>query len=203
MATLAGAALLLIVAVPQGEGEAKPQFGPISVSIDESGVLSVGFDRSVVTPIGTFAISATIPLDLAAKSSLLEFRHQQRGAGVKSLFDLRDFAAGDANLVATGSSGVQVSGAREHQVVMIPAKAQRFLLDVDDHAKVETPSAPRTWRVRISTSQPTPSGTVTPTMTTPPSTHGPTTVHPTFSTSRPTDTRSSTPTTTPLETEGP
>jgi hypothetical protein len=166
------------------EASYKPPFIPIVVSINERGELSASFDAAIVTPIGTFSLHATPPGAPTSKDDgLLELVHQRVGEAVKSIFLVRGFGKGTAEIAVTGGSDVRKSGDRKKTRIEIPPGAQQFTLDVDDHDAVQSPSTTSvtTWSEQPPAPQPTTTGSTT--------TTGPTTTTRPTTTSRPTTTK--------------
>jgi hypothetical protein len=118
----------------------KPPFVPIMVSINERGELSVSFDDSIVTPIGTFSLTVTPRTSVDEGDGLLEILHYRDGEPVMSLFQIEEFAKGEAELTVSGGTDVEKSGDRERITIEVPPGAQEFTLEVDDEEAVAAPS---------------------------------------------------------------
>jgi hypothetical protein len=122
-----------------GEVSYKPPFVPISVSINEKGELSVRFDASVVTPIGTFSLNVTPRYALDDDDGLLEILHNRFGEPVRSLFVVDQFGKGEAEMTVSGGEDVQKSGDQKKTTIEVEPGAQEFTIEVDDGDEVATP----------------------------------------------------------------
>lgn len=166
VAVLVATATLSACLPGEVEGSYKPPFVPISVSINDEGELSVKYENSIVTPIGTFSLNITPPVELNKDDGLLEFLHERVGEPVKSLFVVHDFGKGKAEMVVNGGTDVRTSGDQRKTTIEVPPGAQEFTVEVDDEAEVAEPS---TTSVTIWSEPPptttTPSDSVSPSTT--------------------------------------
>lgn len=122
------------------EGSYKPPFVPIVLSVNERGELSVSYDGTFVTPIGTFALTVTPRVSVDEGDGLLEVLHYRDGEAVVSFFQIEEFAKGEAELTVSGGTDVEKSGDRERTTIEIPPGAQEFTLEVEDADAVAAPS---------------------------------------------------------------
>jgi hypothetical protein len=161
------ATVALSACEPGVEGSYKPPFVPISVSVNEKGELSVRYEGSIVTPIGTFSLNITPPVDLHEDDTLLEFLHDRVGEPVKSLFVVHDLGKSEAEMVVNDGTDVNTSGDQSKTTIEVPPGAQEFTVEVDDEAEVAEPSTTSvtSWSEPPPTTT-TPSDSVSPTPST-------------------------------------
>lgn len=139
-----------------GEASYKPPFVPISVSVNEKGELSVSFDGSVVTPIGTFSLNVTPHVPMDDDDGLLEIRHDREGEAVRSLFVVDQLGKGDTGLTVSGGEDVRTSGDQRRTTIEVEPGAQDFTIEADDGDAVATPetTSVTTWSEPAATTEP-------------------------------------------------
>jgi WD40 repeat protein len=119
----------------------KPPFAPVILAINSKGEISIQGNYSIVTPIGTFSLSAEVSDSLQAEANalLVIIRHKQNGHVVDSVYKI-ETGQDEVTVVTNGTTTIDVT---QHKVFIDASKGTVQSIEVKD-ATTGTPPPSQT-----------------------------------------------------------